>query len=173
MAPEAAEPLHVGLHAGIAGQKAQGLEDVVPAHLLEAPEQGAGVIEHDPRIAALTDQLGDQLRHAPVALGKGLSVVVVALPRVLEHVLQVGDQLAAGAGRNRGLVHVQGTGEAGADPFQLQGVGRRNHRALPLHQGQEFGFAAGDRRQTLGVHRCGRGWHRPYGPPARGMRRRR
>jgi hypothetical protein len=111
MAPERAQPLHVELHGRIAGQEAQRLEDVGAAHLLEAPEQIAGVIQHDPRVAALRDQLRQQVGHPPVAVGEGLGVVVVALARVLEHPLQMADQLPPGPRRDRGLVHVQRAGE--------------------------------------------------------------
>ena len=45
-------------------------------------------------------------------MGEGFSVVVVTLAGMLNHVLEVGDQLSIGTGWNRGLVHVQGTGEA-------------------------------------------------------------
>ena len=45
-------------------------------------------------------------------MGEGFSVVVVTLAGMLNHVLEVGDQLSIDTGWNRGLVHVQGTGEA-------------------------------------------------------------
>jgi hypothetical protein len=124
----------------------QGLEDVAPAHLLEPPQQVAGVIEHDPRVAALLDQLGQQVGQAAVALGEGFGVVVVALSRVLKHVLEMGDQRPVGPGGDGGLVHVQGTGKGGVKVLQLQiGVGQR-HGLPPLHQGLELGFTPGDRR---------------------------
>ena len=144
MAPEGAEPFHVGLVAGIAGQALEGLQDVVPPHLLKAPEQVAGVIQHDPRIAALRDQLGDDVAHAPIALGEHWGVVVITLAAVLLHVLQMGDQLPIGPGRNRGLVHVQRTGKGRLDLLQLQvGMGEE-HRTVVLHQGKDLLFLAGD-----------------------------
>ena len=112
MAPEGAEPLHVGLKGGITGQPLQRFEYVVSTHLLESPQQIAGVIQHDPRIGTLSKQLGDDVGQTPIAVGKGFSVVVVTLTGMLNHVLEVGDQLTVGTGWNRGLVHVQGTGEA-------------------------------------------------------------
>lgn len=114
MAPEAAEKLHMALHLRIAGQESERTGDVVTSHLGHTPEQVAGVIEHDPRRAALTDQLGNQLGHSPVAMGKRLGVVVIPLAGVVEHVLQVGDQCSIGPGRDRGLMHVQRTGKGGA-----------------------------------------------------------
>ena len=112
VAPEGAEPLHMGLNRGIGGEEPEGIKDVAAAHLLETPEQIAGVIEHDARIAALSDQLGDEIGEAPVAVGEGFGVVVIALARVLQHVLEMGDQRAVGTGRNRGLVHVERAGKA-------------------------------------------------------------
>ena len=144
MAPQGAQPLHMGLIAGVAGQALQGLEDVVPAHLLESPEQITGVIQHDPRIAALLNQLGDDRSHAAVALGEGGGVVVVALAAVLLHVLQVGDQGPLVARRDRGLVHVQRTGKGRLDCLQLQvGVGEEDGAGM-LHQAQGGLLVAGD-----------------------------
>ena len=54
----------------------------------------------------------DDVGQTPIAVGKGFSVVVVTLTGMLNHVLEVGDQLTVGTGWNSGLVHVQGTGEA-------------------------------------------------------------
>ena len=152
VAPERSQPLHMGLQAGITGELLEGLEDVEAAHLPKAPEQIAGVIEHDPRIAAALNQLRNDVGEALVALGKGLGVVVIALTWVLHHVLQMGDQFSLGASWNRGLVHVQGTGEARADLLQLEiGVGQK-HRLVLLHQGQDLGFAAGNGWQGWLVH---------------------
>ena len=139
MAPEGAEPLHMRLQAGVAGELVQRIEDVAPAHLLEAPQQGAGVIEHDPRIAALCNQLRDQIRHAAVALGKGFSVVVIAFAWVLQHVLEMADQLTMGPGGDGGLMHVERAGKAGVHPRQaFRWAGRRCLR----HQGAQFSFTA-------------------------------
>ena len=114
----------MGLQAGITGEAFEGIEDVVAAHLPKTPEQIAGVIEHDPRIATGPNQLRNDLCEPLVALGKGFGVVVITLAWVLHHVLQMGDQFPLGAGWNRGLVHVQGTGEARTDLLQLKiGVG--------------------------------------------------
>ena len=112
MAPEGAEPLHVGLQARVTGEGFKGGEDVLAAHLLETPEQIPRIIEHDPGIAALANQLGNDLGKSFVAVGKGIGVVVITLARVLIHVLQMGDQLSVGPGWNRGLMHVERTGKS-------------------------------------------------------------
>ena len=78
---------------------------------MNSPEKVAGIIEHDSRIASFADQLRNEISHASIALREGLRVVVVAFPLVFNHVLQMGDQFSAFAGRDRGLMHVQGTGE--------------------------------------------------------------
>ena len=153
MAPEGAEPLHMGLNRGIGGEESQGIKNVAAAHLLETPEQIAGVIEHDARIAALVDQLGNQLRQASVAVGEGFGVVVIALAGVLQHVLEMGDQRAISSGRNRGLVHVERAGEARVERLKLQARARQEHRRVGLHQRKDRGFAAGDRRQVVVGHR--------------------
>ena len=101
----------------------------------------------DARIGALPDQLGDQLGHAPVAVGEGLGVVVVALTGVLDHELQVADQCAIGPGRDGGLVHVQGAGEGRADPLQGRAASGTEQGRARLQQGAEFGCAAGEGRQ--------------------------
>ena len=112
MAPKGAEPLNMGLKGRITGQPLQRVEDVLATHLLKSPQQIAGVIQHDPRINALSKQLGNDVGQTPIAMGEGFSVVVVTLAGMLNHVLEVGDQLAIDTSWNRGLVHVQGTGEA-------------------------------------------------------------
>jgi len=72
----------------------QRLKNVLAAFLLEAPEQVAGIIQHDARIAALYVQLGQEIGHAPVAAGKGFGVVVLALDGMLKHVLQMTNQFS-------------------------------------------------------------------------------
>ena len=62
----------------IAGDAAQPVEHVAAAHLAQAVEQLAGVVEHDARVAALVDQLGNDVAHAAVAVGEDAGVVVVA-----------------------------------------------------------------------------------------------
>ena len=123
------------LNRGIGGKEPEGIEDVAAAHLLETPEQIAGVIEHDARIAALADQLGNQLRQASIALGEGFGVVVIAFVGVFQHVLEMGDQLSLGPGGNRGLVHVERAGEARTNVFELPSRARQEHRCVLLHQG--------------------------------------
>ncbi|CAI8366802.1 MAG: Uncharacterised protein [Cyanobium sp. ARS6] len=89
MTPERAEPFHVSVHLWVAGQVIQRFGDVPPFHLRDTPEQISRIIEHDPRITALSDQLRNQISHAPVAMGEWLSVVVVPLVWMFQHVLQV------------------------------------------------------------------------------------
>jgi hypothetical protein len=66
---------------------------------------------------------------------------------VLDHVLQVGDQRAVTAGGDGGLMHVQGTGEAGSDPSEFKvAVGAPELLTLLSHQGEQFCLTAGDGR---------------------------
>ena len=106
MAPKGAEPLHMGLKARFTGQPLQRVEDVLATHLLKSQQQIAGVIQHDPRISALSKQLGNDVGQTPIAMGEGFSVVVVTLAGMLNHVLEMGDQLSISTGWN------QGTGKA-------------------------------------------------------------
>ena len=112
MAPEAAEPFHVALHHGIGGQEPQGIGDLGAAHLLQSPEQGARIVEHDSGAAPLADQRRKDVGEPAVAVREGLRVVVIALCRVIQHVLEVGDEGALRPGRDCRLVHVQRAGEA-------------------------------------------------------------
>lgn len=148
MAPEGAKPLHMGMKTRVAGEGFKSSKDIPPAHLLKAPEQGARIIKHDPGIAALTYQLGNDLSKPLVTVGKGFGVVVITLARVFIHVLQVRDQLAAGPRRNRGLMHVKRAGKSGADLLQLKiGMGGEK-RSFPLHQGKKLPFLTRDRRKA-------------------------
>ena len=119
MTPERAQPFHVALHLGVTGQEPQRLGDVAASHLFHAPEQGARVIERDPRAAAGIDQPGDELRHAPVAVGEWLGIVVIALVGMLQHELEMGNQSSVCPGRDAGLMHVQRTAEARAEGVEL------------------------------------------------------
>ena len=147
MAPEGAKPFDMALHHRITGEIPQCAGDVLPAHLPHSPEQIAGVVEHDPWVATLLQQLGDEVGQAPVALGKRLGVVVVALALVFNHVLKVGDQAPIRTGRDRGLMHVQRTGKTGTDLIQPQIGARQPHRRLLLllHQLLQLDFPASDR----------------------------
>ena len=111
MAPERTKPFHMALHVWITGEIAQRVCDVFTPHLVNSPEEVAGIIEHDPGIASFSDQLRYEISHASVALGEGLRIVVVALSLVLNHVLQMGNQFSVSACRDCWLMHVQRTGE--------------------------------------------------------------
>ena len=152
MAPEGAQKLHVGRQGWIGGQPLQGLEDVAATHLLEAPEQGAGVIEHDPRVAALRDQPGQDVNQASVTLGERLGVVVIALAGVIHHVLQMGDQLPVGTGGNGGLMHVQRTGKGRLQPLEPQrrALGRPAPRLL--HRRLDLSLPASNGGQAVEHH---------------------
>ena len=77
--------------------------------------------------------------------------MVVADAGVLEHPLQVADQLPVGPSRNRRLVQVQGAGKGRLDRLLIQ-VGRHGRGSRVLHQGLDRALATGDRRQGCGAH---------------------
>ncbi len=150
VAPGHAEPFHRPVVVRVAGDALEGVEDVAPAHLAQAVEEGAGVFQHDPRRLALPDQLRDELAHALVAPGEDGGIVVIADALVLHHVLEVADEGGAAqvtaAGRDQGLVHVQGDGGGGADlaevdapPVPEEGLGGAGGQGV-----RDVGLAARD-----------------------------
>jgi hypothetical protein len=58
MPPRAAEPLHGGSQIRVAREWSQGVKHVVQARAPQPVQQGAGVLQHDPRLLALGEQLG-------------------------------------------------------------------------------------------------------------------
>lgn len=119
MAPHCAKPFHMVAGGGVGGEAFEVAQDIIASHLLQAPEQVAGIVEHDAGVATLTDQIGDEVGHATIAFGKRSGVVVVTDLGVLEHVLQVGNQLTVGSGGDGGLMHVEGDRKSGGDAIEL------------------------------------------------------
>lgn len=99
----------MALHGLITSEIVERVGDILSTHLMHTPEQVAGIIEHDPRIAAFADELRNEISHASVALREGFCVVVIALSLVLKHVLQMGYQFSVVPCRDRWLMHMQGT----------------------------------------------------------------
>jgi hypothetical protein len=139
--PGAAKPLHRMPQARVTGKRPQGVEHVVQACAAQPVQQGAGVLQQDPWLAALGEQLGDELVHPLVARVEHRGVVVVAEAGVLQHPLQVADhrrraQLRSG-GRDERLVHVQGDRERAVDARDVHRRLTADHRPAS---------AGGDRR---------------------------
>jgi hypothetical protein len=110
VAPGAAEPLHSLASPGIAGEIPERIEYVIQAHPPHPMQQGARVVEHHPRLAALAEQLPDELAHALVAPHEYRGIVVVADVLMVHHPRQVADDrrgVQVGPGRDERLVHVQ------------------------------------------------------------------
>jgi hypothetical protein len=89
--PRAAQPLHRLPQVRVAGQRPQGVEDVIQSRPAQPVQQGAGVVQHDARLFALGEQLGDEFARALVGPVEHRGVVVVADVGVLQHPLQVAD----------------------------------------------------------------------------------
>ena len=116
MAPHRAQPLDVRLVGGIAGDPPEIVKDILTPHLPQSPQEIPGVVQHDARITPLRNELGNNVPHAPIAISEGARIVIIAFIRVLEHVLEVRDQLPVMASRDRGLVHVKGDRKGGRNP---------------------------------------------------------
>ena len=128
----------------ITGEKSQGLKDVFLPHLRQSPEQIAGVIEHDSWLTSLCDQLGNQIGHAPVAVRECGCIVVISLVRMIEHVLQVRDQLSVRTGWHRRLMHVQGARECRSQMADVVVLGCLPNALGGLHQGLDALFPSTD-----------------------------
>jgi hypothetical protein len=110
VAPGAAEPLHGLAGPRITGEIPERTENVIQAHLPHPVQQGARVVEHRPGLAALAEQLPDELAHPLVAPHQYRRIVVVADVLMVHHPRQVADDrrgMQVGAGRDERLVHVQ------------------------------------------------------------------
>ncbi len=143
VAPRRSQPFDMPTADGIAGEVAEAVEDVVQAHLPEAMEQAARILEHDPRALAAPDQLGDELAHPLVAPVEDRGVVIVADLRMIHHVFEIADdgrpaQILA-PGWNQGLVHVQRTREEAPGPLEVD-------PALGQIDGTRSGDRLGDER---------------------------
>jgi hypothetical protein len=79
VAPRAAQPLHRPAVALVACDARQGVEHIVGAHLAQSVEQRARVLEHDPRLEPLVEELRDELAHAFVTPQEHPRVVVVTV----------------------------------------------------------------------------------------------
>ena len=117
VAPRAAEPFDAVAVGRVLRDALERVEHVVRAHLAQAVQQRAGVLQHGARLLALADQLRDELAHALVAPLEHRRVVVITDVLVVHHVLEIADDLrgaqVTAAGRDQRLVHVQRDG-AGA-----------------------------------------------------------
>jgi hypothetical protein len=81
--------------------------------------------------------------------------MVIALAGVLEHVLEMADQLAIRPGGNRGLMHVECTGKSRLNILQLQIGLVQKYGPVLLHQGQDLLFTTSNRGQGLVGHQQG------------------
>ena len=127
------------------------------AHGAQAVEQGAGILQHHPRLLALVDQLRDKFADALVAPMEHRRVVIIANALVLHHVLEIADdgrgvQVTA-TRRNQWLMHVQGDGAGSADVTEIDAAFRQEHRAGATGAQSLFHerLRTADVRQTVNV----------------------
>ena len=71
---------------------------------------------------------------------------------MVEHELQMADELSIDPGGDRWLMHVQGAGKDRVDRSQIELVVAQIHPLVLPHQGQDLGLMAGDRRQIMVAH---------------------
>ena len=119
MAPRAAQPLYRPAVTLVTGEARQGVEHLAGAHLAQSGEQRARVLEHDPRLEPLVEEVRDELAHPSVTPQEHPSVVVVTAVRLVQHPLHVADQLGRPqlrtTCRDEWLVHVQRNRESAVD----------------------------------------------------------
>ena len=128
------------------------VENVAPAHLAQAVEQFARIIQHHARLPARVHQLADEIGGARVTPGKHRRVMVAVDVLVLHHELQVADdrrRWQVVPAQHQRLVHVQRNRERRLElvqphwrPVQIYGV-------MPIGDGADLGFCATDVRQTI------------------------
>ena len=117
----------------IVSEVTERVEHVAQAHLPHSVQQSTRVIEHHPGLAAFTQELGDELAHAPVAPHERRGVVAVRQIRMRHHPRQVADdprgaQVVASGGNER-LMHVQRHRECTGGALDV--CTALEHRALP------------------------------------------
>ncbi len=155
MAPRRAQPFDAAPVLRRAGDAAQAVDHLIGAHQPQPVEQGAGVFEHHARLEALSDQCGDELAHARIAMAEHRRVVVVADLGMLGHELQVADQRCgaqvAAAGRYERLVHVQRDRTGAAEPVEVDpAVGEEHGPVARLgHGALDEGFGTAEVRQAV------------------------
>ena len=135
VAPGAAQPLHSLAGPGITGEIPERIEDVIQAHLPHPVQQGARVVEHHPGLAALAEQLPDELAHPLVAPHEHRGIVVVADVLMVHHPRQVADdrrRAQVAAGRDERLVHVQRDRECAGGALYICVM--RKHRVFPARR---------------------------------------
>ena len=123
MAPCGPQPLHAGRIGGIESDRLEVVNHIVQAHRPQAVQQLPRVIQHNPRILPLVDELGNERAHPLIAPPEHRRVVVVAGAGIVHHVLEVADQGCRfeipAAGWDQRLVHVKSDAECTPDPFEI------------------------------------------------------
>jgi hypothetical protein len=168
MAPGAAQPLHGMPHIRVAGKRPQRIQHVVQSRAPQPVQQRARVLQHDPRLAALGQQLGDELAHPLVAPLEHRRVVVVAEVGMLQHPLQVADRgrraQVRSPRRDQRLVHVQRDRERAVDAGDVHRPRTDEYRLAPTSSDRRLDrlFPTAQVRQTVDI--LGQLSHDPSSP---------
>ncbi len=126
-------------------------------------EEASRVLEHDSRLLAVLDQLGNELPHALVAPMEDGGVVVVADVLVIHHVLEIADYLRrariVASGGNQGLLHVKSVGEEAPGAVEIDATLGQVDRPRPgdslgddVLRAAEVGEVTDVLGKRLGVH---------------------
>ena len=129
MAPRSAQPLDTTTIGRTTSNRPQLVDHVVQPHLPHAVQQTSRVLQHDPRLFPIADQLRNELAHPLVAPVKNGRVVIVADVGVVHHVFEVADHLGrlqiVATGRDQRLMHMQRVGEAAVGAAQVDATFRQ------------------------------------------------
>jgi len=151
VAPCGAEEFDTWLTGGIGGEMLERIEYVACAHLTQAVEETAGIIEHDARLSTFVQKLRNERAHALVAPAEHRGIVSIRNLRVLKHVAEVADDWGGGEiarpGGDQRLMHVESDGEAGGGVGEVDGR-TRNRRGI-RGRGSDKGLGAADIREIV------------------------
>ncbi|MGA2404931.1 MAG: hypothetical protein ABSG91_25050 [Syntrophobacteraceae bacterium] len=123
-------------------------------------EQGASVVDHNPRVFALLHQAGNELTHALVAPAENLCVVPVFIVGTFLHELEIANERCMAheapspwtSGRDERLVHVQSNGAATPNITEINPALVQENRSVPA--GANSSFNDSFRAAQIGKTNC-------------------
>ena len=95
MSPGHTKPLDTTPVVWVASDSTETVNHVIQAHLAQAVEQTTRIIEHHTRLFSILHKLRDELSHSLVAPMKYPGVMVVTDVWVVQHILEVADDMGS------------------------------------------------------------------------------